>query len=1030
VADETQNKVGDLICERERAEQQRDFNAAVYSAVQRASLDGILLVDSQDKILSYNQRFVEIWGIPPELIADKSDSRLLEAVAAQVTDREAFIAQVKELYADIDGTNRDEISLKDGRTLDRYSAPVRLDDGRYVGRVWFFRDVTAHKRAEDTIREDATQFRGLVEQQIAGIFIVTIDGTLAYVNPRFVELLGYTPAEVIGHPFIDVIADKDKDTVRKAFAEHFEAGPPTTQTFTTLTRKDGGLVDVAAHTSLASYHDKPALIGLVVDITEEKRATDLLRTSEERFRLQVEEAPDAILLYDVDSARFVNANKSATALFGCTRDEIIEGGPLQFFLSDLSDERSLPVSFDEHNARALAGLESVFERRFRNARGREGICQVTLVRLPTVGGRLLRASLVDITERRRSELALAYRDRILHAVTLSVAVLVAAPDLAAGMPQALQTAAQALQVDRILILERSTVAAATPAITMAYAWQTAEVPVLDATILSRISGDAIEFGAWLAPLLEGKPVITYATKSGGAIGRIMREMHNLSTLLVPIFVAGKCWGHLGIDDCNVERQWESVEIDTLGTLAQVIGSLIVREQTQASLKNSEEQMTYLAGHDSLTGLVNRTVFVDALQQAIARARRSGESFAVFYIDLDHFKDVNDTLGHPVGDLLLQSVADRVRTSVRETDTVGRFGGDEFALIQSDVPQPVDAAMLANKLLKALNEPFKIQGNEIRSGASIGIAVYGPDSSRAEILLSHADVALYRAKSEGRGTYRFFTDAMDVEMHTRVTLGSDLRDGMESGQLFLMYQPQIDVDTGCFVGVEALARWLHPIRGLVPPSIFIPLAEQNGVIVALGRWVLRAACRQMREWIDAGIAPPLISVNVSALQFKTPFELENEIAAILKETALPPQCLELEVTESVLMDTSREHNDALLRLRKAGHRIAIDDFGTGYSSLEYLGRFPVDRIKIAESFIVDLTNATGNSVIVKAAIGLAHELNLDVVVEGVESAEQLEQVRSWGCRKMQGYYFSRPLSALDLAPLLRAAKVLPAGAAHY
>ena len=600
VADETQNKVGDLICERERAEQQRDFNAAVYSAVQRASLDGILLVDSQDKILSYNQRFVEIWGIPPELIADKSDSRLLEAVAAQVTDREAFIAQVKELYADIDGTNRDEISLKDGRTLDRYSAPVRLDDGRYVGRVWFFRDVTAHKRAEDTIREDATQFRGLVEQQIAGIFIVTIDGTLAYVNPRFVELLGYTPAEVIGHPFIDVIADKDKDTVRKAFAEHFEAGPPTTQTFTTLTRKDGGLVDVAAHTSLASYHDKPALIGLVVDITEEKRATDLLRTSEERFRLQVEEAPDAILLYDVDSARFVNANKSATALFGCTRDEIIEGGPLQFFLSDLSDERSLPVSFDEHNARALAGLESVFERRFRNARGREGICQVTLVRLPTVGGRLLRASLVDITERRRSELALAYRDRILHAVTLSVAVLVAAPDLAAGMPQALQTAAQALQVDRILILERSTVAAATPAITMAYAWQTAEVPVLDATILSRISGDAIEFGAWLAPLLEGKPVITYATKSGGAIGRIMREMHNLSTLLVPIFVAGKCWGHLGIDDCNVERQWESVEIDTLGTLAQVIGSLIVREQTQASLKNSEEQMTYLAGHDSLT----------------------------------------------------------------------------------------------------------------------------------------------------------------------------------------------------------------------------------------------------------------------------------------------------------------------------------------------------------------------------------------------------------------------------------------------
>ncbi|HEY5019771.1 MAG TPA: GGDEF domain-containing phosphodiesterase, partial [Steroidobacteraceae bacterium] len=322
-------------------------------------------------------------------------------------------------------------------------------------------------------------------------------------------------------------------------------------------------------------------------------------------------------------------------------------------------------------------------------------------------------------------------------------------------------------------------------------------------------------------------------------------------------------------------------------------------------------------------------------------------------------------------------------------------------------------------------PFTIEGKEIRSGASVGIAVYGPDSPNAETLLSHVDVALYRSKSEGRGTYRFFTDAMDVEVRTRVTLGAELRYAMSAGQLFLMYQPQIDVGTGHFVGVEALARWRHPTRGLVLPNIFIPVAEQSGLIGALGRWVLHEACRQMKDWIDAGIAPPLIAVNVSGLQFKIPLAVENEIAAILTQTALPPQRLELELTESVLMEVSREDNDTLLRLRKAGHRIAIDDFGTGYSSLEYLARFPVDRIKIAQSFIADLTNTSSNQVIVKAAIGLAHDLNLDVVVEGVETSEQLKLIRSWGCRKVQGHYFSKPLAAGELTALLRSGQILPA-----
>src|SRR5690242_2763757 len=445
-------------------------------------------------------------------------------------------------------------------------------------------------------------------------------------------------------------------------------------------------------------------------------------------------------------------------------------------------------------------------------------------------------------------------------------------------------------------------------------------------------------------------------------------------------------------------------------------------------KRAEAKIRRLARHDVLTGLANRGVFVEALEAAIAVARRTGRSFSVLYLDLDHFKDVNDTLGHTVGDQLLQSVAARLAATVRETDTVARFGGDEFALIATNLKEPAGSAILAGKVLAAVSEPISIEGRELRSGASIGIAVYGPDSPDAETLLSHADVALYRAKSEGRGTYRFFTDEMDAEVRLRVTLEAELRSALASGQLFLVYQPQVDIETGRIVGVEALIRWRHPTRGVVSPGEFIPVAEQCGLIVALGHWVMREACRQMKEWLDAGVAPPLIAVNLSALQFKTPLELERDFDAILTETGVPPQRVELELTESVLMDASREHGDVLLRLRETGFRIAIDDFGTGFSSLIYLRRYPVDRIKIAQEFMVDLTEGSSNVAIVQAAIGLAKALKIDVIVEGVETVEQLELIKAMGAHEVQGYYYAKPMRDGDITSVLKNDTILPAPSA--
>jgi diguanylate cyclase (GGDEF)-like protein/PAS domain S-box-containing protein len=458
-------------------------------------------------------------------------------------------------------------------------------------------------------------------------------------------------------------------------------------------------------------------------------------------------------------------------------------------------------------------------------------------------------------------------------------------------------------------------------------------------------------------------------------------------------------------------------------------------------RRANEQIHKMARHDSLTGLANRRVFVETLNQTIIRANSTNTSFAVLYIDLDHFKDVNDTLGHPVGDLLLQTVAERLLASVRKGDTVARFGGDEFAIILTDILEPADAATaseriihamrtcnqdeavkvagdVADKLVKALAEPISIDNNQINSGTTVGIAVYGRDSPDAETMLSRADMALYHAKAEGRGTYRFFTESMDTEVRARVSVSAELRGAISSGQLFLLYHPQVEIDTGHIVGLESLVRWRHPERGVLAPGRFIPIAERSGLIMPLAHWVLRESCRQARIWLDARIAPPLVSINLSVLQLRRPLALERDIAAAMAEFNLPATILELELTESVLMEASRDHNDLLIRLRKMGHRIAIDDFGSGYSSLDYLRRYPVDRIKIAQSFIADIGSVAGNDAIVRAALGLARELSIEVVVEGVETRAQLELLKSWGCRIVQGFYYARPLPAPEIGELLR------------
>ena len=440
-----------------------------------------------------------------------------------------------------------------------------------------------------------------------------------------------------------------------------------------------------------------------------------------------------------------------------------------------------------------------------------------------------------------------------------------------------------------------------------------------------------------------------------------------------------------------------------------------RDITERKLAEAEVLRT--ARCDALTGLASRAVFLEAVQHAIATVKCGAKPFAVLYLDLDQFKDVNDTLGHPIGDELLKAVAGRLISTTRDIDLVARFGGDEFAVLVCDVGEAANAAIVADTIIRAMAAPFIIAGNDIRSGVSIGISLFGSDEPDTETILARADVALYRAKSERTGQYRFHTEVMDNEIRTRVTLGAELREGIALQQLFLEYQPQADIATGRITGVEALVRWRHPSRGALAPNLFIPVAEKSGQIAALGHWVLRQVCAQARQWMEAGIAPEAVAVNLSAVQFKRAFELEAEIGNILAGTGLPPCRLELELSEGALMAASREHNDVLQRLRESGVRLAIDDFGIGYSSLDYLRRFPANRIKIAQAFVGQIATDRGSAAVVKAAIGLARELGIGVVAMGVETPAQLDLLKAWGCPEGQGFYFARPLAADDVASLL-------------
>jgi diguanylate cyclase (GGDEF)-like protein len=440
------------------------------------------------------------------------------------------------------------------------------------------------------------------------------------------------------------------------------------------------------------------------------------------------------------------------------------------------------------------------------------------------------------------------------------------------------------------------------------------------------------------------------------------------------------------------------------------------------------QMTHSAEHDLLTGLPNRRLLHDRVSQSIVLAQRDMKQIAVLYLDLDGFKYINDSLGHPIGDQLLQSIAKRLVDCVRATDTVSRQGGDEFVILLSEVQQPDDAAVMANRMLHVVAEAHSIDARDLHVTTSIGVSVYPEDGQDADTLIKNADTAMYQAKENGRQKFQFFKPAMYARAVERQSVEEGLRRALERHEFTLHYQPIIDLTTGEITRAEALLRWAHPTRGLLLPSKFIPIAEDCGLIVPIGKWVLRQACDQARAWADAGLPATTMAVNVSAMEFADESFL-NSLFAVLSATGIEPRSLQLELTESVLMKRADASAGVLQYLREWGVKVAIDDFGTGYSSLSYLRKFAVDALKIDQSFVRQISTGGRDAAIVTAVINMAGSLDLLVVAEGVETLAELEFLRTHECDEAQGYFFGRPTPPQEFARLLadsmKPAKATPA-----
>jgi diguanylate cyclase (GGDEF)-like protein/PAS domain S-box-containing protein len=856
-------------------------------------------------------------------------------------------------------------------------------------------EIQERRQAERALR----LFSRAIEQSANLVIITDRNGTIEYVNPKFVQVTGYTEAEAIGaNPRIFKSGRTSREQYERLWRT-ITGGDEWRGEFRNR-RKDGTLYWEL--TSITPIRDEIGTITHFVaikeDITRRKAIQSALRASELKYRNVFATVGDALFLVDNRDGRILTVNPAACKLYGYSREEFLALKDIDL-AADPTDNAELPRTVSQR-------LTDLLHRR---KDGTVFSADLWVRHFNYKGHIITVAAIRDMTLRKAAEQKIVRLSNLYAALSRTGAAI-----MRHTVPQDLfrQVCQIVAELDQILLVCIGLVDPES-------GWLR---PVANA-------GKAYQRRRSMIPSASNNPSLPEGWGPSGMAFRLGNLVVSNDFLSDPNNHPWREWADtLGVRAAAAFplRQNNQVigclsayagepgffEEDITNLLTNLAGEVsfaldLFERDNQRKL--AAEHIRHLATHDPLTGLPNRTLLLDRLAQAIHGAHRKQHCVGILFLDLDHFKTINDSLGHDVGDRLLRAVAERLRDSVRQEDTLARQGGDEFILVLPDIGDPATVGRVAKHLLHTLHAPFALDDHLLHINASIGISIYPMDSADPTTLIRFADSAMYHAKEAGRADYVFFTSELNVRVSELFSLSNELRLALERDEFVLHYQPQIDLSTGRLMGVEVLIRWQHPERGLIPPVKFIPIAEETGLIGPIGEWILRTACEQSRRWQDAGLPLTPISVNLSAQQWLQP-HIEQQVVAALDSSGLAPHLLELEITESLLMRDTDKMIETMHRLQARGVQFAVDDFGTGYSSLSYLKRFPINQLKIDRSFVRDIPADPDDAAIATAIIQMGKSLRLIVVAEGVETLGQLDFLRKQGCDAAQGYYFSSPLPA--------------------
>ena len=825
------------------------------------------------------------------------------------------------------------------------------------------------QKISKSLRESEELFRSYLEYAPDGVYMSDLEGNFLYGNRKCEEIIGYRREELIGKNFLElnILPEQSLNKAAQLLQASIE-GKSTGPDEIELISKEGRLIPVEISTSVVQRMGQRIVLGFVRDITERKQAEEDLRKSEERYRTILEDIDEGYYENDL-AGNFTFVNDAECRDLGYSREELIGMNYRQY-----SDEATAKNLYELFNNIYNTGKPvKRFLEQFISKDGTRHFNEVSASLIRDAKGKPIgfRGVSQDITDRKRAEEELRLSEERFRRIF---------DEGPFGM---------------ILVNPDYTIVTANKVFCGLLGYTEQELIGQNFVDLT-YEEDREKSREFSGQLFAGSiPVFRlekrYVRKDGGIV-------------------------------------WANITVSAIhGKEGNVLYGLAIIEDLTESRK-AAEKIHLLHYYDSLTGLPNRTFHKELIKRSIEHAQRHKEIFAIIYIGLDNFQRINDTLGYSIGDLLLKAVADRLTNSLRKSDlvarsdegetvnVVSRVGGDEFIVLAHDLNQAQDAAIASRRLLEEISAPYDLSGREVFMTASIGIALYPDDGTDVDDLLKNAEKAMRHTKSEGKNNYQFYSGSMNSFVLELLTLESDLHKALERNELVLYYQPKVDAATRMVKGMEALIRWKHPDKGLIPPIQFIPLAETSGLIIPIGEFVIRTACRQIKTWQEAGYKQMNIALNVSSRQFDQQSLIEI-VKEALQDTMISPQCLELEITESIIMRNPEKAIRTLTELKAMGIQIAIDDFGTGYSSLSYLKRLPLDFLKIDQSFVKSLASDPNDQAIVRATIAMAHSLNLKTIAEGVETEEQLSFLQEHGCDEIQGYLFSRPLPAEEIPGIL-------------